>query len=556
MTFGVEARLNQTVLGLLPPLDQQRWLSLLEPVDLGAGQILCGAGQRPTHAYFPLTAVVSVMYITQEGDCSEVAVVGWEGLVGLSSCLGGRPTPTGAIVQRAGRAVRVPVATLRAEVEHSSAVRQVMLEYSAARTVQVAQTAVCNCHHMLDQRVARRLLEALDRQAGVDIAMTHEQLARLLGVRRESITAEVDKLQKAAIVRCSRGHIVVADRHLLEQRACECYAVVKRAFECTPTERALRSTVLRRENSHAMCGSAQTVAEPAPTFHLLTSIVETPPGVNGTKMNTGLGHAQAAVTTSGELATYLQRMRDEERADLARELHDELGSLLTGAKLELAMMKMHVGDGSVDMLQRLQHLGEIINSGISFSRRVVEGLHPSSLTNLGLAASLQILAREFQLTTGIAMVTDLEDVELDQAAQLTVYRVVQECLNNTSKHAGATDARVVMLGCGSHAIITVRDNGRGFDTVANGAASHGLAGMHHRVHASGGHLTVSSARGLGTVVTAVLHARSAADAAASRQTPASLEDHVLTQEERARSQRLPQCKRRTGRPSPRDRAAA
>jgi signal transduction histidine kinase len=273
-------------------------------------------------------------------------------------------------------------------------------------------------------------------------------------------------------------------------------------------------------------------------------------------MNIGLGLAPPSVTTSGDLATYLQQMRDEERADLARELHDELGSLLTGAKLEVATMKMHVGDGSIDMLQRLQHLGEIINSGISFSRRVVEGLHPSSLTNLGLAASLQILAREFQQTTGIAMATDLEDVQLDEAAQLTVYRVVQECLNNTSKYAGATDARVVMLECGSHTVITVGDNGKGFDTVAKGPASHGLAGMHHRVHACGGHLTVSSAPGLGTLVTAVLQGRSGADAPAPCAPAASLTPRFIAKQEPGRPQRLSQHKRRSGRASPRGCAGA
>lgn len=259
-------------------------------------------------------------------------------------------------------------------------------------------------------------------------------------------------------------------------------------------------------------------------------------------MKTGL--VQAPLTTPGDLATYLQQMRDQERADLARELHDELGSLLTGAKLEVASLKICVGGGSGDITQRLQHLSETINRGISFSRRVVEGLHPSSLTNLGLAASLEILAREFQSSTGVTMATDLEDVDLDEAAQLTVYRVVQESLNNTSKYAGATDARIVMLECGSRAVITVRDNGKGFDTAAPGTASHGLAGMHHRVHACGGQLTVSSAAGLGTLVTAVLHARAGVRACppAAPSTPA-----WLACDEPARPGRLPGCKRRTGR---------
>ncbi len=259
-------------------------------------------------------------------------------------------------------------------------------------------------------------------------------------------------------------------------------------------------------------------------------------------MKTGL--VRAPLAAPGDLATYLQQMRDQERAELARELHDELGSLLTGAKLEVASLKLCVGPGSGDILQRLQHLSETINRGIAFSRRVVEGLHPSSLTNLGLTASLEILAREFQSSTGIAMATDLEEVDLDEAAQLTVYRVVQESLNNTSKYAGATDARVVMLECGSRAVITVRDNGKGFDTAAPGPASHGLAGMHHRVRSCGGQLTVSSADGLGTLVTAVLDVRAEAHASppVAPSPPVS-----LTRGQAADAPRLPGCKRRAGR---------
>lgn len=205
----------------------------------------------------------------------------------------------------------------------------------------------------------------------------------------------------------------------------------------------------------------------------------------------------------GSLATYLQQMRDQERGDLARELHDELGSLLTGAKLEVASLQLRLEGASDDVLARLEHLGDTINSGIAFSRRVVEGLHPSSLKNLGLRASLDILAREFGSTTGIAMTTELEDADLDDAAQLTVYRVAQESLNNTSKYAQATEARIVMLDCGGDVVVTVRDNGVGFEPAAVGTSSHGLAGMHHRVGACGGQLTVSSATGSGTLLVEV-----------------------------------------------------
>jgi signal transduction histidine kinase len=227
-------------------------------------------------------------------------------------------------------------------------------------------------------------------------------------------------------------------------------------------------------------------------------------GIRKRMMNTAQVRTLAVSTTTGELATYLQEMREQERGDLARELHDELGSLLTGAKLEVASLQARLGDASGDIRHRLAHLSKTINSGIAFSRRVVEGLHPSSLTNLGLTASLEILAREFGLSTGITMDTRFEEVELDEAAQLTVYRVVQESLNNTSKYAKATDAQVVLLDCGTDLVITVRDNGVGFDVAAKGTSSHGLAGMQHRVGACGGQLTVSSSRDAGTLVVAVL----------------------------------------------------
>jgi signal transduction histidine kinase len=238
-------------------------------------------------------------------------------------------------------------------------------------------------------------------------------------------------------------------------------------------------------------------------------------------MNTA--HSALAMESGATaLATYLQQMRDEERADLARELHDELGSLLTGAKLEVASLRLRLDGASAEVVRQLAHLSATINSGIAFSRRVVEGLHPSSLTNLGLVASLEILAREFGQSTGIATATDLEAVDLDSVSQLAAYRVAQESLNNTSKYAAATQARIVMLNCGGDAVITVSDNGGGFETASIGTSSHGLAGMHHRVAACGGQLTVSSTRGRGTLLVAVLPGRSGLGApAAARAQPAS-----------------------------------
>lgn len=246
---------------------------------------------------------------------------------------------------------------------------------------------------------------------------------------------------------------------------------------------------------------------------------------------------------SANLATYLQQIREQERGELARELHDELGSLLTGAKLELATLKLRLSDTSVDVGQCLSQLGKIINSGISFSRRVVEGLHPSSLANLGLTASLEILAGEFRRSTGIATATDFEEVALDEAAQLTAYRMVQESLNNTSKYAQATNARIVILDCGSNVMVTVCDNGTGFDTAAAAQASYGLAGMRHRVGACGGQMTVSSTPGRGTMLVAVLPKRVGG---ASLRAPAMrpVIAHASRQRRRASARRVAMARRR------------
>jgi signal transduction histidine kinase len=186
--------------------------------------------------------------------------------------------------------------------------------------------------------------------------------------------------------------------------------------------------------------------------------------------------------------------------------------LLTCAKLDVARLKSRLAGGSTDTEQRLQHLGEMISQGIAFSRRVVEGLHPSSLANLGLTASLDILARDFGKNSGIKTATHLEEADIDDATQLTVYRVVQESLNNASKYAQASDARIVLLDCGSDILMTVRDNGKGFDTAALGTSSHGLAGMRHRVESCGGELTFNSELGRGTLIAAVLPKRISASA--------------------------------------------
>src|SRR4051812_14513260 len=208
-----------------------------------------------------------------------------------------------------------------------------------------------------------------------------------------------------------------------------------------------------------------------------------------------------------QLATHLQRVREEERGHLARELHDELGALLTAAKLDVARLKSKLGTHAPEIGERLQHLTETLNSGIALKRRIIEDLRPSSLSNLGLTASLEILAREFSERSGIEVTTSLEPVDLDESRQLTVYRLVQESFTNMAKYAEARHAEVTVQAYEGYVQVSVRDDGKGFDPARMPASTHGLAGMRHRVEAAGGRLTVSSRPGEGTQVTAALPKR-------------------------------------------------
>ncbi len=216
-----------------------------------------------------------------------------------------------------------------------------------------------------------------------------------------------------------------------------------------------------------------------------------------------------------ELATHLQDVRETERGYLARELHDELGSLLTAAKLDVARLKSKLAD-SADAMQRLQHLTDLLNSGIALKRRIIEDLRPSALSNLGLIASLEILGREFADRSGIQIEMALEPVVLDEGLQLTIYRMVQESLTNIGKYAEATEATIVLKNYENHVIAEVRDNGKGFEPEKVRPATHGLAGMRHRVEAAHGKLGITSKLGQGTLVSAMLPAAKAS-------TPSGLE---------------------------------
>lgn len=208
--------------------------------------------------------------------------------------------------------------------------------------------------------------------------------------------------------------------------------------------------------------------------------------------------------TLTELATHLQNVREDERGHLARELHDELGALLTAAKLDVARLKSRLGSNLPDVADRIDHLISTLNSGIALKRRIVEDLRPSSLSHLGLVASLEILAREFQERSGLPITTDLEQVELNGSAQLTVYRLVQESLTNIGKYAEADQVEISLTNMDGYISVDVRDNGKGFAPEGVNPGSHGLTGMRHRVEAAGGRFGVVSAPGGGTKISAVL----------------------------------------------------
>ena len=219
------------LLAALPAAELARWEPHLELVDLALGQVLCDAGRSPAYAVFPTTAIASLVYMTQDGASSEIAVVGNDGVVGVSLFMGGGATPNQALVQSAGQGYRLPAQWVKAEAEQGGPVLHMLLRYTQALMAQMAQTAVCNRYHSIDQQLCRRLLLGLDRLPSDELVMTQELAASLLGVRREGVTAAARKLQLAGVIRYRRGHIVVIDRARLEQRTCECYAVAKKEHD-------------------------------------------------------------------------------------------------------------------------------------------------------------------------------------------------------------------------------------------------------------------------------------------------------------------------------------
>ncbi|QNI02785.1 Crp/Fnr family transcriptional regulator [Halomonas sp. SH5A2] len=219
------------LLGLLQKEELARLLPDLEKVTLTLGQSLCESGQHMSHVYFPLDSIVSLLCVMEDGASTEIAVVGHEGVVGVSLFMGGETTPSRAIVQSAGEAYRLKGRLLKYEFYRAGSMQRLMLRYTQALLTQMAQTAVCNRHHSLDKQLCRWLLLSLDRLPGNELFMTQELIANMLGVRREGVTESAGKLQRAGLITYHRGHITVIDRQGLEDRVCECYAVVKCEYD-------------------------------------------------------------------------------------------------------------------------------------------------------------------------------------------------------------------------------------------------------------------------------------------------------------------------------------
>ena len=238
MAWPADPKANH-LLAALPGAERQRWSPHLERVEMPLDQVLYEPGGALSHVYFPTTAIVSLLYVMENGASAEIAVVGNEGVVGVALFMGGESTPSRAVVQSAGAGFRLPALAIKDEFSRP-AVLHLLLRYTQALITQMAQTAVCSRHHSLDQQLCRWLLMSLDRLQGPELLMTQEVIASMLGVRREGVAKGAHKLQAAGLIRYSRGHIRVLDRHGLEKRSCECYAVVKKEYDRLLPDRPVR----------------------------------------------------------------------------------------------------------------------------------------------------------------------------------------------------------------------------------------------------------------------------------------------------------------------------
>jgi CRP-like cAMP-binding protein len=216
------------ILDSLPAEERERLFPHLTLVEMPLGMVLYESGEALRHIYFPTDSIVSLLYVMKDGASAEIAIVGNEGAIGVSLFMGGETTPSRAIVQSAGFAYRLTGRRLKQEFERHGQMLHLLLRYTQSLITQMAQTAVCNRHHSVDQQLCRWLLLSLDRLPSNRLDMTQELIANMLGVRREGVTGAAGKLQEARVIRYSRGHITVLDRRKLEKLSCECYAVVKK----------------------------------------------------------------------------------------------------------------------------------------------------------------------------------------------------------------------------------------------------------------------------------------------------------------------------------------
>ena len=219
------------LLSVLPEAERARVEPYLVPVEMPLGQVVYESGDRLDHVYFPTTSIVSLLYVMEDGASAEIAIVGNEGIIGIALFMGGETTPNRAVVQSAGQAYRLDARILKEEFHRAGPVQRLLLRYTQALITQMAQTAVCNRHHSIDQQLCRWLLLSMDRLPSNELKMTQELIANMLGVRRSGVTEAALKLQDAGLIRYGHGHIEVLDRPGLEKRVCECYGVVKREFD-------------------------------------------------------------------------------------------------------------------------------------------------------------------------------------------------------------------------------------------------------------------------------------------------------------------------------------
>jgi CRP-like cAMP-binding protein len=230
MVNGDHAKRNH-LLSVLPEAEWARLSPHLVRVDMPLGQVVYESGDRLDHVYFPTTSIVSLLYVMEDGASAEIAIVGNEGLIGIALFMGGETTPSRAIAQSAGEAYRLDALILKEEFHRAGPVQRLLLRYTQALITQMAQTAVCNRHHSIDQQLCRWLLLSIDRLPTNELKMTQELIANMLGVRRSGVTEAALKLQDAGLIRYAHGHIQVLDRPGLEKRVCECYGVVRREFD-------------------------------------------------------------------------------------------------------------------------------------------------------------------------------------------------------------------------------------------------------------------------------------------------------------------------------------